>query len=70
MLTDTVGLRVAFAGHAVSPQALMSEAARQSVLHPVVRRRGDHQQDVTHDGTEQTPSHETVHPEENCSCGG
>lgn len=41
----------------------MSEAARQSVLHPVVRRRGDHQQDVAHDGTEQTPSHETVHPE-------
>jgi len=67
-LTDTVGLCVAFARHAVSPQALVSEAAGQSVLHPVVRRRGDHQQDVADDSTEQTPSHEAVHPEEHWSC--
>ncbi len=62
-LTDAVGLRVAFARHAVSPQALVSEAAGQSVLHPVVRRSGDHQQDVAHDGTEQAPSHKAVHPD-------
>lgn len=39
----------------------MGKAARQTVLHPVVCSRGDHQQDVPHNGTEQAPSHKAVH---------
>lgn len=62
-LTDAVGLHVALPRHAVSPQALMGEAAGQTVLHPVVCGRGDHQQDVPHNGTKQAPSHEAVHHE-------
>lgn len=63
LLTNAVSLHVALARHAVPPQTLMGEAARQTVLHPVVRSRGDHQQDVPHDGTKQAPSHEAVHHE-------
>ena len=68
VLTDAVGLHVALSGHAVSPQALVGKAARQPVLHPVVGCRGDHQQDVPHDGAKQAPSHKAVHPE--WRCGG
>ena len=62
-LTDAVSLHVTLARHAVSPQALMGKAAREAILHPVVCSCRDHQQDVPHDGTEQAPSHEAVHPE-------
>ena len=51
-LTDAVCLHVTLAGHTVSPQALVSKAARQAILHPVVCRCGDHQQDVPHNGAE------------------
>lgn len=63
VLTNAVGLHVALARHAVPPQALMSKAARQTILHPVVCGRGNHQQDVAHDGTKQATSHEAVHHE-------
>lgn len=68
-LTDAVGLHVALARHTVSPQTLVGEAARQTVLHPVVGCCGDHQQDVPHDGAEQAPSHKAVHPEWCCDGG-
>lgn len=67
--TDAVRLHVALAGHAVPPQSLVGEAARQTVLHPVVSGCGDHQQDVSHDGAKQAPSHEAVHHECHCSRG-
>lgn len=47
----------------------MGEAARQTILHPVVSGCGDHQQDVSHDGAKQAPSHEAVHHECHCSRG-
>lgn len=50
-LTNAVSLHVAFARHAVPPQALMGKAAGETVLHPVVRSGWDHQQDVPHNGT-------------------
>ena len=68
VLTDAVRLHVTLSRHAVPPQALVGEAARQTVLHPVVCCCGDHQQDVPHHGTEQAPSHEAVHPKRSC-CG-
>lgn len=62
-LTDAVSLHVALVGHAVPPQTLVGIVSRETILHPVVGHRGDHQQDVAHDATEQTPSHEAVHLE-------
>lgn len=62
-LTYAVSLHVALVGHAVPPQPLVGIVAREAVLHPVVSRRGHDQQDVAHNGTEQTPSHEAVHLE-------
>lgn len=62
-LTYAVGLHVALVGHAVPPQTLVGIVPREAILHPVVGHRGDHQQDVPHDATEQTPSHEAVHLE-------
>lgn len=62
-LTYAVGLHVALVGHAVPPQTLVGIVSREAVLHPVVSHRGDDQQDVAHDGAEQTPAHEAVHLE-------
>lgn len=62
-LTNAVCLHVALVGHAVSPETLVGIVTRETVLHPVVSRSGDHQQDITHNSTEQAPSHETVHLE-------
>ena len=62
-LTYAVRLHVALVGHAVPPQTLVGIVPGETVLHPVVRRSGDHQQDITNDGTEQAPSHEAVHLE-------
>lgn len=63
VLTYAVGLHVALVGHAVAPQTLMGVASRQAVLHPVVGRGGDDQQDVANNRAEEAPSHEAVHPE-------
>lgn len=62
-LTYVVSLHVALVGHAVPPQTLVGIVSREAILHPVVGHRRDHQQDVAHDTTEQTPSHEAVHLE-------
>lgn len=62
-LTYAVGLHVALVGHAVAPQTLVGVASRQAVLHPVVGRGGDDQQDVANNRAEEAPSHEAVHPE-------
>lgn len=62
-LTYAVSLQVALVGHAVPPQTLVGIVSREAILHPVVGHHGDHQEDVSHDATEQTPSHEAVHLE-------
>ncbi len=62
-LTYAVSLHVALVGHAVPPQTLVGIVPRETVLHPVVSRGGDHQQDITNNSTEQAPSHEAVHLE-------
>lgn len=62
-LTYAVSLHVALVRHAVPPQTLVGIVPGETVLHPVVRCSGDHQQDITNDSTEQAPSHEAVHLE-------
>ena len=62
-LTNAVRLHVALARHAVPPQALVSVTARQTVLHPIVCCRGDHQKNVPNKGAEEASAHETIHPD-------
>lgn len=69
-LTNAVSLHVALVRHAVPPQTLVGIVSRQPVLHPIVSCSGDHQQDIAHYSTEQTPSHETVHLELIKRCHG
>lgn len=61
-LTDAVCVRHAFPRHAVPPQALVHVAAGVTVLHPIIRCRGDDQEYVPHSSAEQPTSHEAVHP--------
>ena len=60
-LTDALRLQVALAAQAITPQALVGEGPRQPVLHPVVCRRGHHQEDGPHPGAEEATTHEAVH---------